>query len=82
MHEQVREVENMCFPTLVEMRDVSNMLHLQERIYLKLRVHIQNLETCYKSARTNEDGDFCIKKFDEGFENKFKPDLKKILMDY
>jgi hypothetical protein len=46
------DVQNTCLPTLNQLRSERNMVQLQERVYLKLRPHIDALNVCIVKSRT------------------------------
>jgi hypothetical protein len=58
------------------------MLQLQERVYQRLTPYIDRLNICIIRSRTNVEADHCFNTFNSDFDDKFKPDLKKILFDY
>jgi hypothetical protein len=82
LKERIIETQNICLPTLNNLRTTENMLQLQERVYQNLHRYIDRLNICIIRSRTNVEADHCFNTFNADFESKFKPDLKKILLDY
>lgn len=80
--ERLIELQNICLPTLNRLRTNENIAQLQERVYQKLTPHFDLLNICIIRSRTLAEADFCFNKFSEDFEGRFKPDLKRILLDY
>lgn len=82
LKDRIIETQNICLPTLNNLRTTENMLQLQERVYQNLHRHIDLLNICIIRSRTNVEADHCFNTFNADFDSKFKPDLKKILLDY
>ncbi len=82
LKDRIIETQNICLPTLNNLRTPENMMQLQERVYQKLRRHIDLLNICVIRSRTNVEADHCFNTFNADFDSKFKPDLKNILLEY
>ncbi len=80
--DKVLETQNICLPTLNNIRNQRNISQLQERVYQNLTKHFDTLNICILRSRTNDEADHCFNQFATTYETVFRPDLKRILLDY
>jgi hypothetical protein len=76
------ETQNICLPTLNNLRNVANISQLQERVYQTLTPHFDALNICIMRSRTAFEADHCFNQYLSNFNSNFKPALKNILLDY
>jgi hypothetical protein len=79
---KVLETQSICLPTLNNLRNQRNISQLQERVYQRFTKYFDALNICILRSRTNEEADHCFNQFQTSYDNTFRPELKKILLDY
>ncbi len=67
--ESLLDLQNTCLPTLNQLRSERNIVQLQERVYLKLRPHIDALNICIVKSRTALQADHCFENYSKNYNN-------------
>lgn len=80
--DSVLEVQTICLPTLNALRNERNVSQMQERIHRKWLPYVDKLNYCILRSRTAMQIDYCFMKYRESFDDKFKGELKTILLEY
>lgn len=82
LKETVLDVQTTCLPTLNAFRNERNVSQLQERVQHKWQPYIDRLNLCIMRSRTAMQIDYCFVKYKEEYDQKFKPVLKEVLLEY
>ena len=76
------DLQNKCLPTLNNLRNDRNVEQIQERVYHKLKSHIDKLNICILKSRTANQVDYCFNQYQSAYNGPFQASLKEILLDY